>query len=207
MPRVVVVNGLWLPGQETFLLRGRLKAAGFEVRLFTYRSVANDLDKNVARLATFVTDLLGDDLHLVGHSLGGLVILRMLERYRFRVDGRIVCLGSPLRGSVAGEALAGLPGGATVLGKSMESVLAGGPMQRWSGTQELGLIAGDAGHGLGQLICNLPQPHDGTVAVDETRLEGATEHLVLPVSHLTMLASRAVAEQVVSFLNRGGFQH
>lgn len=79
-------------------------------------------------------------------------------------------------------------------------------MQRWSSTQELGLIAGDAGHGLGQLICDLPRPHDGTVAVDETRLDGASEHIVLPVSHLSMLVSRAVAEQVVSFLSNGYFE-
>jgi pimeloyl-ACP methyl ester carboxylesterase len=207
MPNVVVVNGLWLPGQETFLLRKRIESAGFETRLFTYRSVADDLDTNAARLAAFVADRIGGDLHLVGHSLGGLVILRMLERHRLRVDGRIVCLGSPLRSSVAAEALAGLPGGAKILGRSMGAALADGPRQIWSGTQELGLLAGSAGLGCGQFICDLSKPHDGTVAVEETRLEGASDHVVLPVSHLSMLGSRAVAEQVVNFLNNGHFEH
>ncbi|MCZ6498198.1 MAG: alpha/beta hydrolase, partial [Gammaproteobacteria bacterium] len=52
----------------------------------------------------------------------------------------------------------------------------------------------------------LPSPHDGTVAVEETRLEGATEHIVLPVSHLSMLWSGVVAEQVVNFLSSGRFR-
>ena len=207
MLNVVVVNGLWLSGQETFLLRKRIESAGFDTRLFTYRSVADDLDTNAARLAAFVADRIGGGLHLVGHSLGGLVILRMLERHRLRVGGRIVCLGSPLRGSVAAEALARLPGGAKLLGRSIGAALVDGPQQTWSGTEELGLLAGSAGLGCGRFICDLPKPHDGSVAVEETRLDGASDHVVLPVSHLSMLASRAVAEQVVSFLSNGHFEH
>ncbi len=39
-----------------------------------------------------------------------------------------------------------------------------------------------------------------------TTKEGATEHIVLPVSHLSMLWSGGVAEQVVSFLSSGRFR-
>jgi pimeloyl-ACP methyl ester carboxylesterase len=183
-----------------------LQAAGFRICRFSYRSVADDLDENAARLAAFIADMPGDELHLVGHSLGGIVILRMLERYPQAIGGRVVCLGSPLRGSVAGQALAAYPGGSNLLGKSIASFAAARPVARWSGTQELGLIAGDAPLGLGQFISSLPSPHDGTVAVEETQLEGATEHTVLPVSHLSMLWSGVVAAQIVSFLNSGRFQ-
>ena len=206
MKSVVLVNGLWLPGPELFLMRRKLAVAGFRTYGFSYRSVADDLDKNAARLAAFIAGMPGDGLHLVGHSLGGIVILRMLERYPQAIGGRVVCLGSPLRGSVAGQALAGYPGGSNLLGKSIASSAAAGPVARWSGTQELGLIAGDAPLGLGQFICSLPSPHDGTIAVEETQLEGATQHIVLPVSHLSMLWSGVVAAQIVSFLNSGRFQ-
>ena len=40
------------------------------------------------------------------------------------------------------------------------------------------------------------KPHDGAVAVDETRLAGARAHLVLPVSHTSMVCSRDVAREV-----------
>ncbi len=206
MANVVLVHGLWLPGPELFFLRRKLQAAGFHTYRFSYRSVADDLNENAARLAAFIADLPSERLHLVGYSLGGIVILRLLERQPLTGGGRIVCLASPLTGTVAGQALAGYPGGSALLGKSMALFLADGLVARWSGTQELGLIAGDSPLGLGRFICSLPVPHDGTVAVEETRLEGATDHIVLPVSHLSMLYSGVVAEQVVSFLNGGRFR-
>lgn len=206
MASVVLVHGLWLPGPELFFLRRKLQAAGFRTYRFSYRSVADDLDENAARLAAFIADLPSERLHVVGHSLGGIVILRLLERQPLTGGGRVVCLASPLTGTVAGQALAGYPGGSALLGRSMASFFTDGPVTRWSGAQELGLIAGDSPLGLGQFISSLPAPHDGTVAVEETRLEGATDHIVLPVSHLSMLCSGVVADQVVSFLNSGRFR-
>jgi hypothetical protein len=43
------------------------------------------------------------------------------------------------------------------------------------------------------------------VAVEETRLEGATDHVVLHCTHTSMLWSRPVAEQVIAFLRQGRF--
>ena len=49
-------------------------------------------------------------------------------------------------------------------------------------------------------------PHDdGTVAVAETRLDGARDHIIMPTTHTGMLISRNVAEQIGSFLRRGEF--
>jgi len=51
----------------------------------------------------------------------------------------------------------------------------------------------------------LPEENDGTVAVSETRMPGATDHIVLPVSHLGMLLSARVARETGSFLTQGRF--
>ena len=51
----------------------------------------------------------------------------------------------------------------------------------------------------------LPGPHDGVVTVDETRVPGLSDHIVLRVAHTEMLVSRAVVQQVVAFLERGKF--
>jgi hypothetical protein len=59
----------------------------------------------------------------------------MLESYQLRFSGRIVCFGSPLQGSVAGEVLARFLGGEKILGRSMKRLIEGGPMPRWEGTQ------------------------------------------------------------------------
>ncbi len=69
--------------------------------------------------------------------------------------------------------------------------LRGEPTRRWTQARELGVIAGTRPVGLGRFFAGFDEPNDGTVAVRETRIEGATDHLVLPVSHLGMLLSAA----------------
>ena len=122
MASVILVHGLWLPGPELFFLRRRLRAAGFRTYRFSYRSVADDLDKNAAQLAAFIAAKTDEELHLVGHSLGGIVILRMLELTPRACSGRVVCLGSPLRSSVAGKARRTVNKSATMVNR-MESLL------------------------------------------------------------------------------------
>lgn len=205
MTPVIFVHGLWMPGSELFLLRGRLATAGFAPTQFRYRTVVHDLDKSAARLAEFVAQVPGETLHLVTHSLGGVLTLKMLERWGAGRVGRIVCLGPPFLGSVAAANLLKIPGGRYLLGKAIALATDEAPKRQWDGQRELGIIAGSRALGAGRLLGRLPKPHDGTVAVAETELPGATDHIVLPVSHFSMLFSRAVADQVVAFLCEGKF--
>jgi hypothetical protein len=48
-------------------------------------------------------------------------------------------------------------------------------------------------------------PNDGTVAVSETRLPGAKDHLCVAVSHSGLVLSGEVADQVAAFLGSGAF--
>ena len=77
---IVYVHGLWLSGGEALWLRRRLaQDLDADARAFSYPSVAADATTNARALAKFLTAMRADTLHLVGHSLGGLVILRALE--------------------------------------------------------------------------------------------------------------------------------
>jgi len=205
MTSVVVVHGLYMPGSELFLLRRRLVHAGFEPTQFRYRTIADDVDASAAYLAEHVAGVPGDTVHLVGHSLGGIVMLKMIERYGTERIGRLVSLGSPFRGSLSAANLRRLPGGKYLLGRAMAQANEEATERTWSGARELGVIAGDRARGMGRLLGPLPRPNDGTVTVAETQLPGANDHIVLPVTHLSMLWSRDVADQVVSFLHSGRF--
>ena len=59
--------------------------------------------------------------------------------------------------------------------------------------------------GFGRLFASFKEDNDGTIAVSETRIDGATDHLVMPVSHKGLLVSSDVADQIGSFLKRGEF--
>jgi 8-oxo-dGTP pyrophosphatase MutT (NUDIX family) len=203
---VVVAHGLWMPGFETALLRRRLARAGFLPRLFRFPTVSDGLDANAERLARFAEHMPGDKVHFVGHSLGGVVAAHMLQTRPPPRGGRVVCLGSPLRGTRSGHSLARSRWGARITGRSIGDLLARGGLPPWTGRTELGVVAGDLPIGFGLLLGRLPRPNDGVVTVEETRLDGATDHLVLPLSHLALIFSRRVAGQAAHFLRHGRFE-
>ena len=68
------------------------------------------------------------------------------------------------------------------------------------------MIAGDLAMGAGLLLNALQGDNDGTVEVDETRLPGLNDHIVLPLSHTGLLLSSAVVDQTAHFLKHGQFQ-
>jgi pimeloyl-ACP methyl ester carboxylesterase len=204
---IVFVHGLWLTGVESTLLRRRLGVQlGCSTSAFHYPSVTSSMDEVLARLHEFVSALRAETLHFIGHSLGGIVVLRYLESRSDVVSGRAVLLGSPLAGSRAAQGLARWPLGATILGRNIEAEVLKPQLRRWDGRRDLGVIAGDLSLGLGRLVGDLAGPNDGTVAVAETHLPGATDHIVLPISHTGMLISTAVAHQAAHFLAHGRFE-
>jgi len=201
--RVVLVHGIWMSGLDLLPLAGRLEKEGFSARIFRYPSLRASPADNARALQAFVHDLGPGPTHLVGHSLGGLVILRALEEAGALPSGRVVLMGSPVKGSAVAALLAAHPLlRPLVLGRSVEEGLLGERVPGCHG-REVMVLAGSKPVGLGRLIRRLPPPHDGTVAVEETRLDGAAAHHVLPVNHTGFLLSKDVAARIAAFLKEG----
>jgi len=144
-----------------------------------------------------------DAVHVVGHSLGGVIACETLAAAADLPPGRAVLMGAPVRGSRAARAVAGRWYGPPMLGALAMAELARERDCRWGGTRELCVIAGTRAAGLGRVFADLPQPNDGTVCLDETELPGATARVVHEVSHTGMLISTAVAKSVTEFLRHG----
>jgi pimeloyl-ACP methyl ester carboxylesterase len=208
---VVYVHGLWQSGRESIWLRRRLaQDLPAEALAFSYPSVAANATANAAALAQFLCGIRADSLHLVGHSLGGLVILKAFDDHaeiKARLPpGRILLMGSPVHGSRTVRNLARLPFGKKIMGLSVGEEILAEPPHAWHGSRELGVIAGDLGIGLGRLVGSLGGPSDGTILVEETQLDGAVDRVVLRVSHTGMLFSAQVAAQAGAFLKKGRFE-
>lgn len=204
---VVTLHGLWMTGLEMSALRWRLRECGYPVRPFHYPSVRHSPAENARRLARWVDGLETDVVHFVAHSLGGIVLLHLFEQAPLQRPGRVVMLGTPVLGSAAARHAAAMPVlGRLLLGRSVERGLLGGA-PGWAGGREVGMIAGTRPRpGLPALLgAPLPQPHDGTVAVQETRAAWLREHLSVPYGHFGMLFSPAVAQAVCRFLKLGSF--
>ena len=206
MAHVVYVHGLWLPGEESLVLKHHLaQQFALELHLFRYFGASESMSDITARLQSFVHDLGSSELHLMGHSLGGLVIYRFLERFPEQPPGRVVFLGVPCVASRAAQQAARFGPLAHLLGPAVAEELLTERERRWTHARPLGVVAGSQALGLGQFFAHFDEENDGTIAVSETRLPGATDHIILPVSHLGMLVSARVAHEAGAFLTQGHF--
>lgn len=203
---MVLVHGLYMAGIYMKPLQRRIARCGFDVVQFSYPSVRHTVPQNAASLQAFLPGIGAEVVHLVGHSLGGLVIRRMLHDYPDQRPGRIVTLGTPHQGSHVARCLDRWHLGRLLLGSSWEQGLRG-DVPPWRAPRELGVIAGTLAVGLGWLVPGLPKPNDGTVAAAETKVAGMTDYIELRVTHTAMLFSARVAAQICVFLSTGRFAH
>lgn len=199
---LILLHGLWMRSITLSVLHKRLESVGYRVETMDYLSVAAPLEQTLEALRRRMRAHPGG-VHLVGHSLGGLLALLACREGRDLPPGRIVCMASPLTGSTIARRFAG-HGGAWLLGHS-RAVLEHG-LDTWDDPREVGMVAGCAGVGLGAVMGHLDGASDGTVMLEETRLPGLADHCVVHTSHTGMLLSREAASQVVAFLRHGRFR-
>lgn len=198
--RVVLLHGLWMPAASMALVARRLEAAGFKPELFGYRTVQGGPEGTIPRLAACLRK---GRAHIVAHSLGGLVALATLGQEPTIGVGRVVCLGSPLSGSSAASGVAAHAWGQFALGRSV-GLLRDGCAPCAAGV-EVGVVAGRMPVGLGRFFAGFRGDNDGTVAVEETRVKGLSDHVTVRASHLGLLVSDDAAAQTVAFLRTGRF--
>jgi pimeloyl-ACP methyl ester carboxylesterase len=212
---VLVLHGLGRGWSKMDVIAKTLEEAGYAVCNISYASTRRGLDDHARTLKSVVDNLPEvDEFYIVGHSLGNIVARRYLhdllnsqgqcQDARFK---RMVMLGPPNQGArmaaIFGDnALFSLVTGASgvALGagwKEVESTLATPPF-------EFGIIAG-AGHPLTPPNPLIEGDDDFLVAVEETKLPGASDFIVLPTNHATMTADKIVLDAMLSFLKEGYF--
>ena len=204
---VVLVHGLWVNGWDMLILQWRLHRAGYPTARFSYPTVRKSLSENAALLNQFLLSLNTRPIHLVAHSLGGLLLRQTLHEYPDLPIGRVVTLASPHRTSLSALAVRQIPLGKHLLGKSVQQGVFDDAPVPWHPEHDWGSIAGNVSVGLGRLFTRLPIPNDGTVTVEETIMEGMKDHIEVPVNHMGMSFNKQVAEHVMVFLEFGRFEH
>jgi len=211
-PTVILLHGLG-EGRDSMRplaehLRATIDAA---VVSFGYASVTAKLDDHGAALAEVVAGLPATaPISFVGHSLGNIVVRRWLALAapadRERVH-RVVMLGPPNQGSRLARMAAGVWGLADhAQGSARELVFDWHRVapQLAVPACDFGIVAGGKGDDTGYSTL-LAGDDDAVVCVDETRLPGARDFLLLPVHHAAMMRDPAVQRATVSFLETGRF--
>ena len=198
------MHGIWMARLSMVPLQQRLRRAGFHPHILSYPSLRGTPAENAARLRALVTRLHAPRVHLVGHSLGGLVILHLLADGPPAPLGRCVLLGSPVNGSGVARLLARSWPTRHLLGRSVERGLLGEAPCLPAGV-EVGVVTGNVAYGVGRLVPALAGESDGTVTAAECDLAGAAARLTLPTTHAGLLVDRRVAAATTAFLRSGRF--
>lgn len=210
---VLLLHGLGRTAGSMRTLAAAARRAGYSVCSPAYPARRRSLPAITAYLAPKVAAFAAEcdgPLHIVTHSLGGLVARSLILAHRPARLGRVVMLAPPNAGSEIADLLYRVrlnrlflgPVGAHVRTMRLaedEALL--GPVDF-----ELGIIAGS--RPLDPVFPRLivPRPNDGKVAVAATHVEGMADHIVLPVSHTLMVYDRRVVVQAMAFLGTGSFQ-
>lgn len=200
---IVLVHGLWYHGIGMALMAKRLRAQGWRVRVFSYPTISQPFARNARALQKFALKSEARQQHFVGHSLGGLLILRMLQEFRLPLPGRVLLLGTPLDGSHVARRIGGQTLLRPALGRSAGVLYQG--FDELPPERQVGMIAGNRPVGIGQITGRLLDANDGTVLVKETLHEQLDDHLLLPVTHTQLVLSARVVDSATHFLLFGNF--
>lgn len=210
---VVLLHGLARSAGSMDAMSGALADAGFEVCNIGYPSTQSPIDTLASDIVLpEVRACVGPQpraVNFVTHSMGGIIVRQLRASDSGLRFGRVVMLGPPNRGSEVVDALGDLapfewlngPAGQQ-LGTGDESV----PRALGATDLELGVIAGRRSINP-MLSMIIPGEDDGKVAVENTKLEGMRDFLVVSVSHPFLMKNPEVIRQAIHFLQSGRFDH
>lgn len=208
---VVVLHGIFRTHRSMKRLAAHLEREGYSVLNLDYPSTRLALDELAEHIrpavASFEETLGGAPLHMVGYSMGGLLIRAYLAKYRPANPGRIVMLATPNAGSEVADYFRNWwpyrryygPAGGQLGTKG--DYLKNLPVPQGC---DIGIVAGNrtldplCGHIIGR-------PSDGKVSVESTKLPGAA-HVVIRGTHTFFPENRAAWRHAAHFLRHGRFE-
>jgi pimeloyl-ACP methyl ester carboxylesterase len=192
---VVLVHGLLATTLVMRFLADALGGVFAGVVNWGYPSLWSPIERHGRQLAQVLRDLdrqgPHERIHLVTHSMGGIIARIALAEYRPDRLGRFVMIAPPNRGSRVASRLAPFfgrfcPPIAQLADHNASFVCSLPPAQ----IPELGIIAAQS---------------DFMVDEPSTRLGCECDHVVLPGLHSSLLWRRETADQVRHFLEHGRF--
>jgi len=208
---VILLHGLARTSSSMNDLQDELMAAGFAVAKIDYASrkstvealAAPTIDKGLKQCH----EQGSKKVHVVTHSMGGILFRQYVADHGAQAFSRTVMLAPPNHGSEAVDALKDVPGfvflngpAGLQMGTDHNSV----PLKLGPASSDVAVVAGTFSINL-MLSTFLPDPDDGKVSVESSRLEGMCAHLQVHVSHPFIMEDEEVMPEVISYLKTGRF--
>lgn len=207
---VVLLHGLARTKKSMTSMETRLQKEGYHVVNFDYPSREHTIPELSSRFVPLAVERCRPDqkMNFVTHSLGGILVRQYLKDHPLPRLHRVVMLGPPNQGSEVVDNLGPVPGFELFngpAGMQLGTGEAGMPRNLGPADFEVGIIAGTRSINL-ILSLYLPNPDDGKVSVENTKLAGMKEHIQIPVSHPYLMKNAQAIDAVVRFLKTGTFR-
>lgn len=149
------------------------------------------------------------NIHFITHSLGGILLRQYVSNHKIPELKRVVMFAPPNQGSQVVDKLKNVPGFLALngpagqeLGTDKQSL----PNKLGPVTFDLGVIAGTRSINW-ILSLYLPNPDDGKVSLENTKIEGMRDLLSVPVSHPFIMKDKNTIRQSLYYLQLGHFIH
>ena len=206
---IVLLHGLARTENSMNYLQGQLENEGYKVVNIGYPSRKHTIDKLTRKAITPALEFCKEEseINFVTHSLGGIVVRYYLSKHTLPRLKHVVMLAPPNKGSELVDKLGKLPGykllngdAGLQLGTDVDSI----PSQLGKANFDLGIIAGSSS--INWILSSLiPSTDDGKVSIENTKLEGMNDHIVLPVSHPFIMRDDETISQIIYYLKNGKF--
>jgi triacylglycerol esterase/lipase EstA (alpha/beta hydrolase family) len=202
---IVLVHGLWMSRWSFASIARYFKNLGYRVYSFGYKSTTKPFEFNQQKLQAFINSRKEQTVHLVVHSMGGILSMRTLPV--LKKQGKLIMLGSPVNGSQAAQEM-GTKKWTSWMLKYATEPLENGVVNPQAFRQSL-MIAGTSNWiGIARIVTRLPEPNDGTVALIETQANWINQHKSMKTNHFRMLFHKKIKQTMSDFLiNRTEEKH
>lgn len=199
---VILIHGMGRSRASMWILEYRLREDGFSTLNFPYVPQLESLDGISSRLLRFIDGRVKTPrYHLVGHSLGNIIIRNGFKQEYPEGLGRIVMIAPPNQPPELARIAGRVPLYPWLTGDSGRKLAdpefyASLPIP----SVPFGVIAGTRGQRL-----TFSEPNDGVITVASTRLDGMADWIELPHTHTFIMNARDTADCCVRFLRTGTF--
>lgn len=193
---VVLVHGLWMKRWTWASYRRFLSQHGYKVYLFGYKTTRQPFERSIMQLTAFVNSREEQTVHLVVHSMGGILAMRALPK--INKSGKLLMLGSPINGSKVAKKLTKIGWHQGLLKYATEPLTVG--ITNPFTNRPIMMIAGTSPYGMGRFVERKLGVSDGTVALDETEADWIQFRQNIHSSHFGLLRNKQAKQLTLDFL-------
>ena len=200
---IILLHGQGRTRLSMVILGKRFRSAGYQTLNFPYNQTTDSLDEISGQLIEFIRKKVKtSNYHLIGHSLGNVIIRNAFRKEYPDGLGKIVMLAPPNQPAHLAKRLKKNPVYRKFTGDSgqklsEEEFYRDLPVP----TVPFGVIAGDKGQSL-----TFSEPNDAVVTVESTKLEGMADWILLHHGHAFIMNCKDTFEYCQRFIERGRFK-